>query len=606
MNYPERFSAEPPSPDPVVRQKSWPDYRAVWRWHFYASLFCIPFVVVLSITGAIYLFKPQIESWNERAYDHLLIRSSPRSAAEQITAALAAVPDSTFNAYELPNSDQAAARVIVRQNRAAIRVYVHPETLQVLHTLPENDRFMRWLFRAHGELLLGNRGSLIVELAASWTIVMILTGLYLWWPRQSKGLGGVLYPRLAGGSRVFWRDLHSVTGIWISAFALFLLLSGLPWAKSWGNYLKAARRLTNTAVARQPWTNHNEEPAKQRDGSTKGEHTSHGGSSEWQKPPAVVLSPMELAAVDRIVTAVRPLNLPHPVLISPPADQSQDWAVKSLTANRPYRENLVVNGQTGKIVSRDGFRQLHPIDRLVSIGIAAHEGQLFGWPNQLLGLLTAVGLILICLSGLVLWWQRRDRGVLGAPKASLSPRVSLGLIVLVAALGIYLPLFGISLIIVLLLERTVLRRIPAVRNWLGLSAPGKSGAGSLAALVLVTLLLPGCGGPKPVSGGTPGMLRSQGYPLAEMKVTLYQAEGSGFRLIGFASTGMDGSFQLVTKEARGPLKLPPGNYRYTLESNGSPARIPRAVLKPETTPLRLSWAADDAQLRLDVPFRLRP
>ena len=55
----------------IMSEKSWPDYRAVWRWHFYAGLFCIPFVLVLSISGLIYLFKPQIEAWNERSFENL-------------------------------------------------------------------------------------------------------------------------------------------------------------------------------------------------------------------------------------------------------------------------------------------------------------------------------------------------------------------------------------------------------------------------------------------------------------------------------------------------------------------------------------------------------
>jgi uncharacterized iron-regulated membrane protein len=57
---------------------------------------------------------------------------------------------------------------------------------------------------------------------------MIITGLYLWWPRQAQGLGGVVYPRLGHGAWVFWRDLHAVTGVWISSLTLFLLVSGLP------------------------------------------------------------------------------------------------------------------------------------------------------------------------------------------------------------------------------------------------------------------------------------------------------------------------------------------------------------------------------------------
>ena len=38
------------------------NYRILWRWHFYAGLFVMPFLIVLAITGTIYVFKPQIES----------------------------------------------------------------------------------------------------------------------------------------------------------------------------------------------------------------------------------------------------------------------------------------------------------------------------------------------------------------------------------------------------------------------------------------------------------------------------------------------------------------------------------------------------------------
>src|SRR5579872_3107972 len=119
--------------------KSWPDYRAVWRWHFYAGLFCIPFVVILSMSGAVYLFKPQIEAWVDEPYDHLAITRKPASAAEQVGAALAAVPDSTLDAYELPRSPNHAARVIVNRQGDAIRVYVHPQTLEVLHAVPRSE-----------------------------------------------------------------------------------------------------------------------------------------------------------------------------------------------------------------------------------------------------------------------------------------------------------------------------------------------------------------------------------------------------------------------------------------------------------------------------------
>ena len=51
--------------------RSWPGYRTIWRWHFYAGLFALPFVTLARTTGSIYLFRPQIEAWLDRLYDHL-------------------------------------------------------------------------------------------------------------------------------------------------------------------------------------------------------------------------------------------------------------------------------------------------------------------------------------------------------------------------------------------------------------------------------------------------------------------------------------------------------------------------------------------------------
>lgn len=256
-------------------------YNTVWRWHFYAGLFCIPFIILLSITGAIYLFKPQYEAFQNSDYNNLPVTNvvagkvgiSNLSATEnakstklQVLAALAAVADSDFNAYQLPQTAQAAAQVMLVKNGNLYRVFVNPFNLQVLKIEREDDKLMTLIHHLHGQLLLGDRGSNIVELAASWAIVMIITGLFLWWPRNLNSLAGILYPRLTSSivirngqqvkSRLFWRDLHAVIGFWVSFLTLFLLISGLPWAKSWGGILKELRNVNSTMQVKTPqdWT----------------------------------------------------------------------------------------------------------------------------------------------------------------------------------------------------------------------------------------------------------------------------------------------------------------------------------------------------------------
>ncbi|MGA9230613.1 MAG: PepSY domain-containing protein, partial [Exiguobacterium oxidotolerans] len=43
-----------------AKQKASSFYRTVWRWHFYAGIIFAPFLIMLAVTGSIYLFKPQI------------------------------------------------------------------------------------------------------------------------------------------------------------------------------------------------------------------------------------------------------------------------------------------------------------------------------------------------------------------------------------------------------------------------------------------------------------------------------------------------------------------------------------------------------------------
>ncbi|MGR6329009.1 PepSY-associated TM helix domain-containing protein [Sphingomonas sp. XXL09] len=438
--------------------RRWPGYATVWRWHFYAGLFCLPFVLWLSLTGAAYLFRPQVEALIDRPYAQVAGPGPRASAAAQVDAALAAVPGSVLHRYQLPDTPAQAVQVIVGAHGRETRVYVHPQTLAVLKTVGEQDRLMRIVFRLHGELLAGNVGSYVVELAASWTIVMILTGLFLWWPRGG-GIAGVVYPRLGAGGRRFWRDLHGVTGFWVSAMALLLLLSGLPWAKSWGSYLKAVRTVAEGSAVRQDWTIGAAAGPGTR--GMEGAHAEHGGMA--MEHPRISYAPL-----DRLIASVAPLRLAGPVLTAPPAGPGQPWTAKSDAADRPLRTDLELDAD-GHILSRKDFATRRLVDRLVGYGVALHEGALYGWLNQLVNLLTALGLMLLTVSGVVLWWRRRPQGVLGAPHRRPRPALAWGLVAVIVALGVLLPLFGATLIAVLLAERLALARLPGTRRWLGLA-----------------------------------------------------------------------------------------------------------------------------------------
>lgn len=443
-------------------------YAVVWRWHFYAGLFCVPFVIWLSLTGLTYLWRPQIEAALESRYDHLS-GAGPRASADAVVAAaVAAVPGSTLQKYVLPQTEFSATRVLVARadknsdknsgetSTEIWRVYVDPWRAVVLGQEAEEGRLMRLVFRLHGELMIGALGSFLVETAACWAVVLILTGLYLWWPRGIKRAAGVLYPRLGAGMKLALRDLHAVTGLYVSVLALGLIFTGLPWAKAWGTYFNEIRVLTGTARPID-WT-----IGGKMTGARMGEHAGHGAHRH-----APVFAPGE---VDRVATVVARLRLAAPVTLAPPTKSAGVWSVASDAADRPLRGSLTVDGATGRVLSRTDFAQRHIIDRVVGYGIAIHEGALFGLANQILGSFVALSLVLLCVSATLMWWRRRPEGRLGAPASRGTYRLAPLLVAGICVLAISMPMFGLSLALAVLLEALLLRRWKPAALWLGLRA----------------------------------------------------------------------------------------------------------------------------------------
>jgi uncharacterized iron-regulated membrane protein len=403
-------------------------WRGLWRWHFHAGLLCIPFVFILALTGSIFLFKPQIDRFADRGVDSLAV-SVPRATGEQhIAAAIASLPGSKLFVYEVPLEPDDAARVHIYSPDGEGRiVYVHPHTLDILKSVPHTSRLTEIVRMIHGELLAGRTGSLLVELVASWAIVMLGTGLYLWWPREA-GIAGVLYPRLKRGSRVFWRDLHAVTGMWISALAMFLLITALPWTTVVGDNIGKLRSWV--APDPQDWVSNSGD-----------EHAAH----RRQSAAAQVTTPLR---IDDVIARIAPYALEPPVRLYLPSETQPRWRIRSETQNRPKVREFELDPLTGAVVNETRFADKSMLDKAIHVGIAAHEGQLFGWPNQLLGLFTALGLMTLCISATVMWWRRRPGGSLGVPAPRIAAfRIGVVLKVGVVAIALLLPVLGASLVL---------------------------------------------------------------------------------------------------------------------------------------------------------------
>jgi len=208
-------------------------YRIVWRWHFYAGMIVAPALIVVAATGALYIFKDELEA----------VLYPGVSYEQQLAAARASVPTPVrIGLIQVFANPKRATGIPMVGEKFQIS-YVDPYRGRFLGAI-EQGAFFEIVLKLHRQLFIGNTGRIVVELTTCWAIVLVATGMYLWWPRKWNQLWGVWLPRLRRKPYVVLRDLHSVGGIYVAIIAIVISLTGLIYTYAWGSGFQYAARKT--------------------------------------------------------------------------------------------------------------------------------------------------------------------------------------------------------------------------------------------------------------------------------------------------------------------------------------------------------------------------
>lgn len=424
-------------------------YARVWRWHFFAALIVIPFVLWQSITGVVYLWHRELAAVTHPQL--IAVSANPQTASyeRQLAAVLEHQPGERLQAIELSDDPTRSTAFFFRDtNGLPYPAFTNPHTGEYLGHI-ESTRWMRGLSRGlHGGWPINPWGSYLLELGASWAIVMTLTGLYLWWPRNARGLAGVLYPRLRGDSRIFWRDLHATVGVYFALVLLAFLTSAMPWTTLWGGKIlgsieAATRQQSPTGFFFAGGADQHHAAAP---GTTL--HGSHAGH-----PSAQALTIDELVEKAR-AAGVRGMIELHPQPNAAPVNIRDDHP-------RAYDETwLQLDGRSGAVLTKVVWDDFPIIPKFVSLGIDLHEGHFFGRLNQIFNTVFAAALIWLCVTGFMGWYQRRPHGGLSAPQKR-ELRYPQAVLATGIALCLLLPLLGLSVLTIAIADRLFGRSLPA-------------------------------------------------------------------------------------------------------------------------------------------------
>jgi uncharacterized iron-regulated membrane protein len=230
-------------------------------------------VFVICLTGTIYTFSTEIQKITDselytvqidgeakRLPVETLIAGLPDSLKRGVVQSLI-IPEALNGSYQITigkkeqkkDAPQGDSKVAERSKEPkerkegaakgpgpgarprGVTYFVNPYSGAVLGTNETgSSAFFQVVFRLHRWLMLDTEiGRPIVGVATLIFVVMIFSGLVIWFPKKIKNWKQGLKIKTSGNWKRVNHDLHNALGIYAALFLLVMALTGLTWSFEW-------------------------------------------------------------------------------------------------------------------------------------------------------------------------------------------------------------------------------------------------------------------------------------------------------------------------------------------------------------------------------------
>lgn len=392
--------------------------KLVGKLHLWLGLASGLVVFVVSITGCLYVFQHEIF---EAVHHEVLFVTPPAAGAKPLPysvvyqkavqalgdkapvyyATAFRAPDRawSFMSYKgTPGKPYFGGQVEVLQS-----AYVNPYTGQVTGILDNKYEFFQLVKSIHWDLLLGEAGRWVVGYSTLTFVLMLLSGLVLWWPKNKAARKQRFTIKWdASGKRLNY-DLHNTLGFYVTLVSLVIALTGLTWSFDW-----VRKGVTYLATGHAELAGHGGKGGK-------GGRGGRGGKKAFDAKPAA-LAPAEQALADRTLNAAvldAWQRVPAAVSVSArPLTGFKDPLMVRVNEDAGTRfrsDQLSYDARTGAFQKAELYSAKPAGEKFVSMNYDLHVGAILGWPTKILAFLASLLCASLPITGFFIWWNRQKR-----------------------------------------------------------------------------------------------------------------------------------------------------------------------------------------------------
>lgn len=202
--------------------------RAFFQIHLWAGILFSLYIVMIGVTGSILVFRTELTRAQLPKSLTPFAAVSTAPVATVLERFRAAYPEAKLENIQVPAPQMPVFLLFATDtHRLPFTLLADPVTANLR---PQPRTWVYWMYELHVNLLLGEaHGVQVNGVGALCLLLLIITGLVLWWPGVKVWARG-----LRIGFRHSWRrinyDVHSAIGFWTLFILFWWAVSGIYFA----------------------------------------------------------------------------------------------------------------------------------------------------------------------------------------------------------------------------------------------------------------------------------------------------------------------------------------------------------------------------------------
>jgi uncharacterized iron-regulated membrane protein len=379
----------PPKPRLTLR-------KAMGWLHLWLGLASGFIVFIIALTGCIYVFEKEIQVIVYA--DRLFVepQATERKPLSELWTLAQQTLGNTYTVQRAQISRDPSGSYVFKASKFNPKawtyfgervynfsVFVNPYDGKILKIENSKFEFFNLIVMLHQHLLLSNKiGQPIVGTAVIVFVMMLATGLVLWWPRNWVALKARL--RIAWSAkwkRLNW-DLHSVGGFYAMSLALIIALTGLTWAWDWFDHSVY--------------------------------FIASGGKSPAKRERLVSDTSLVVPVkpIDKILAfAVQQMPQYQEIALSIPDNKMGVIRAFVRPDGQTHYSSLRLqfDQNSGTLLKSESFAKMNGGEKMKALNYDIHVGAILGLPGKIAAFLAGILSATLPISGLLIWLGKRKK-----------------------------------------------------------------------------------------------------------------------------------------------------------------------------------------------------